>query len=92
MSAICPECGAIMSHGGTRSTYVGYISPPGHDHDDNCLTRQYICKNGHRRVYSIRRRCPVPGCGWVGISSCHCHGGVKLDNWPGENNDLHASS
>jgi len=78
----CPECGGVMTCGGESSTYRGDISPDGHNHDDNCLTRQYVCENGHRRVYSKRNRCDTPACDWVGVASCHCHGGVKLEEWP----------
>ncbi|MCP4651011.1 MAG: hypothetical protein GY853_13165 [PVC group bacterium] len=73
-----------MSHSGTGSTMVGYCSPPGHDHDDNCLSRTYRCENGHEHRYSLRRRCNVEGCGWVGKDECFCHDGKKVDKWPDE--------
>jgi len=49
----CTECGEEMTGSeGTSSTYAGYISPPGHNHDNNCVSRLYRCKNGHtRRIF-----------------------------------------
>lgn len=84
MRAQCPECGEELD---TRSEYiwqtaVGYDSPPGHDHDDNCVTRAYKCKKGHVVKLSIRRRCPVEGCGWEGKERCSCHKMDKFDEWP----------
>lgn len=66
--------------GGTMSTLVGYFSPPGHDHDDNCETRYYLCANGHPHRLSVRRRCPA--CDWRGKTKCFCHPYPKLDEWP----------
>jgi hypothetical protein len=63
------------------STLVWHSSPPGHDHDDNCLKRVYVCKNGHDHVLSERRRCPAVDCGWIGKSTCF-DTGEKLDRWP----------
>jgi hypothetical protein len=72
----CPSCGKPLLWDGSESrTLVGYFSPPGHDHDDNCRKRAYSCANGHYVVESIRRRCPVPGCGWVGAPDCFCNTG-----------------
>lgn len=80
---ICAECGSpFTSHGGTSTTLVGYFSAPGHDHDDNCEKRGYVCANGHPTVVSIRKVCPAPGCGWQGKASCWCCG-VKVESWPG---------
>lgn len=79
----CPECGELMSFtegfDGTRETLVYYVSPPGHDHDDNCLKRIYRCPNGHARKVSKRRRCP--SCDWVGKKTCFCHPDPKVDEW-----------
>lgn len=63
-------------------TLMGYSSPPGHDHDDNCKKRLYFCKNDHENAISIRRRCSAPGCAWVGKERCFCHSGTKIDQWP----------
>ena len=84
---ICTECGEPMTFrpsisNGTFSTLVGYSSPPGHDHDDNCLVRIYRCKNGHSVKVSKRRRCPV--CDWAGKEECFCHWGEKVNEWPAE--------
>ena len=40
--------------GGTEVTLLGYSSPPGHDHDDNCMKRQYGCEDGHWTVLRLR--------------------------------------
>lgn len=61
---------------------MGYISPEGHDHDDNCVRRMYICGNGHQTILSKRNRCPNTDCDWVGEKTCHCHEGEKVDEWP----------
>ena len=65
------------------STCMGYFSQGRHDHDDNCRTRVYICKDGHRTAISRRNRCPKDGCEWAGKAECSiCHHGKKLDEWP----------
>jgi hypothetical protein len=78
----CPECGAqfVWAEDGWSTTLVGYFSPSGHDHDDNCRLRSYQCANGHRVVVSIRCRCHA--CEWVGKDECFCHNGKKVDAWP----------
>ena len=79
----CLECGERMESMGTMETYVGYISPKGHDHDDNCKQRLYKCKNGHKLKVSKQNRCPVEGCDWVGKDKCSiCHEGNKIKEWP----------
>lgn len=62
-------------------TLVGYSSPEGHNHDDNCLTRTYVCEGDHKQIVSKRRTCPA--CDWKGTESCgkQC-GGLKVDEWP----------
>ena len=78
----CDTCGLPIAQLGTGeySTLVGYSSPPGHNHDDNCLKRVYAGENGHRVILSLRRRCPA--CDWVGQDACGCHEGPKVDAWP----------
>ncbi len=45
----CPECDASWTSMGSASrTLVGYRSPPGHEHNNNCLSRSIWCANGHR--------------------------------------------
>jgi len=81
----CANCGEEMtSSGGGSSTYVGYISPPGHDHDDNCVVRRYRCANGHEVKISKQNRCSAKGCEWIGASECFCHPDKKVKEWPGE--------
>ena len=62
------------------TTLVGFISPKGHDHDDNCLTRFYICSNNHEITISKIKKCPV--CEWTGKKECFCHRGMKVEEWP----------
>jgi len=71
----CYECGEKAVYVGLTSTLVGYHSPPGHDHDDNCKTLYYDCVNGHKLfVKGIRNRCSYPGCNWVGREHCEICG------------------
>jgi len=80
----CIKCGEelIGCEDASVSTLLGYSSPPGHDHDDNCVRKIYWCKNGHDQAVSIRRRCLNPKCDWVGKDECFCHPGKKVDEWP----------
>ena len=81
MKLLCPECGEWMSECGlVEETLLGFYSPPGHDHDDNCRIRIYYCQNGHHKKVSIRQRCPV--CDWIGKELCWCHPNKKVDEWP----------
>lgn len=79
---LCPECGNVLSHGGTSNTLVGYYSEPPHNHDDNCYKREYRCSNGHRFLVSKQNKCPT--CDWVGKKTCACHVGEKDDRWTEE--------
>jgi hypothetical protein len=81
----CPHCGGAFVWGAdTCETNVGSpVSPPGHDHDDNCLTRAFHCVNGHFTVGSIQRSCSTPGCEWKGkVMCCGYNGGPKWTRWP----------
>jgi hypothetical protein len=76
-------CGAHwQSHSDSLRTLVGYSSPPGHDHDDNCLNRVYYCRAGHAHRLSLRRRCHTAGCDWVGKDSCSICDATYVDSWP----------
>jgi len=82
----CTECGQIVRYDRSRgqsTTLVGYYSADGHDHDDNCIVREYVCQNGHRAKLSIINKCSTPGCGWSGKASCFCS--YKIEAWPEEN-------
>ena len=91
MTYNCYECGAPLvsiSNNG-MGTLKSYYSPPGHNHDDNCLTREVTCANGHAIELSIRRSCKVKACDWESKTTCTCHStlaglpkGTKLDEWP----------
>lgn len=79
----CDICGEPTVACKIYETLVGYEKlPGGHNHDDNCRTRGYRCKNGHTFIVSRRNRCPVPGCDWRGKETCFCHPGQKVDEWP----------
>ena len=75
----CPVCDKETRHTGMTETLVGYHSPPGHDHDDNCQKRLYACTCGHAWIESKQRGCPV--CDWKGKTTCFCHGGEKVAEW-----------
>lgn len=87
MYLTCEVCGEPMNHRTfTYETLVGYISPPGHNHDDNCKSREYRCKNNHTKRISRRNKCPA--CDWVGREDCFCHKDKKIDEWPEADNIL----
>jgi len=78
----CPECEVeTPKPAHTWQTAMGYVSPPGHDHDDNCLHRDYRCENGHEWSEYVRRYCGRKGCDWQGKLVCFCHKGEKLTQW-----------
>ena len=88
---ICNLCSEPMYFDpnlGTEETLVGYISPPGHDHDDNCKSGILVCSNGHRKAASVQRRCSNLDCTWVGKKTCFCHEGKKLDKFPTKKEDV----
>jgi hypothetical protein len=76
----CPKCNNKLIPSAIAETLVGYFSPPGHNHNDNCLTRAYRCTCGYSIIISKRRTCPV--CSWKGKETCFCHPGKKVDEWP----------
>ena len=80
----CPICGTSVRHYGTCSTLLGYSSPEGHNHDDNCRKRLYECENGHNALLSVVNKCPA--CDWVGQKECFCS--EKIDEWPRTAEDL----
>lgn len=59
---------------------LGYVSPPGHDHDDNCLSTSFTCEQGHITKIFVRRRCSNPECDWVGKETCSCHPDKKIES------------
>ena len=85
MQVICETCQEPMNVQHNMSTMVGYLSPPGHNHDDNCLTRRYACRNGHTLDVTRRNRCHA--CGWRGRTTCFCHKGEKSEFWPDEDRE-----
>lgn len=81
MSTNLCACGKpFTGHSGEYMTLVGYSSPPGHDHDDNCRKRVYVCADGHRTFMSKQNSCPA--CDWKGQLRCGCHEGDKVGTWP----------
>lgn len=77
----CPECGELMDTSDYVYTLVGYYSPPGHDHDDNCLRINARCPKGHTARPNPRRKCPAEGCDWMGKLTCFCHQDEKRGIW-----------
>jgi hypothetical protein len=67
-----PNCGGNLKYKGWGSTMVGYYSPPGHDHDDNCRFHMYECSKGHSIRERVQRVCPNPDCDWKGKKECFC--------------------
>jgi hypothetical protein len=63
---ICSKCNEPMEAGDEISTLVGYISPKGHDHNDNRRTKVYHCPEGHFKIVVKINKCHV--CDWVGRS------------------------
>ena len=81
----CRDCGGsyVTCSDSFVTDGLGYSGPPGHDHDDSCQTRQFVCVNGHRRLLSVQNACSADGCGWKGRETCWCHGeDLKLPRWP----------
>ncbi len=74
MKCKCGKSFVTMSQG--ESTYVGYISPPGHDHDDNCKINHFSCEDGHETSITVQNHCPA--CDWIGRDDCDCHEGKKI--------------
>ena len=89
MKLFCTECGEQMFtwKGGAIQTLVGYLSPKGHDHDDNCRHKVYQCVNGHAKNVSKINKCP--SCDWLGKKECWCHVDPKVEEWyEGEYDDF----
>lgn len=79
----CPKCNEpFKAATSTSVTLVGFFSPLGHNHDDNCRSRSFVCKNGHVTRMSRRNSCSDPKCDWKGKLTCFCHEGEKVDEWP----------
>lgn len=79
----CSECNEpFVECRGIEETLVGSASPPGHDHNNNCMTGHMYCANGHRTFLPLRRKCCVEGCDWKGKEKCFCHKGPKVEEWP----------
>ena len=75
----CPQCEKpLIDKGHETKTLLGFSSPEGHDHDDNCRKRTYECENRHVLTLSIINRCPA--CEWKGKMECWC--AQKVEQWP----------
>ena len=83
----CPTCGdKAIARYGILETLIGYhqfTDDDGnvHKHNDNCLKQNYECPRGHIWKLSEQRKCDVEGCDWVGIDTCFCHPGKKIDSF-----------
>jgi hypothetical protein len=69
----CKSCGkSVVGHVHCQ-TLVGYFSPKGHDHDDNCKDWRFECVCGHvMDERGIQNTCPT--CDWKGKSNCNICG------------------
>lgn len=68
-------CGRpLVRHTEETETCMGYLSPPGHDHNDNRMSRTYRCAEGHPTTVTLIRSCPV--CEWRGETD------GRVDEWP----------
>lgn len=75
----CPRCGEICSTSGFSTTLVGYLSPPGHDHDDNCRHFSLTCPKGHK--FTVRARNTCSACDWKGKEVCStCGYNIRKDD------------
>lgn len=69
---MCEKCGKRMKpENGYSSTYVGYISPKGHDHDDNCKVKIYRCECGEDQWRAEEFQ--------LFVGPCSIHGGGTID-------------
>ena len=63
-------------------TLVGFFSPEGHNHDDNCIVRKFVCFDCKESYKESRVNvCSAEGCNWSGKKACECHGGMKIKKW-----------
>lgn len=54
----CTTCNEpLIAMGSRMMTLLGCGSPPGHDHDCNCVGRPAWCASGHRTMLGLVRRC-----------------------------------
>ena len=77
LSVQCPVCNIECLSTHCSSTLVGYMSPKGHDHDDNCRKFDFTCSNNHH--FKIRAQNTCPACDWKGSPVCYtCGDNVKV--------------
>lgn len=73
------DCNGEVKFHTESMTSVGYSSPLGHNHDDNCRKAYYSCSNGHKWTERWQNICNVKDCEWKGKLECFCHPlGVKV--------------
>jgi len=77
----CSTCGGdlVRMSNGILETCMGFFSPPGHDHDDNGMSRTAWCAVGHVNHVSLRRSCH--SCEWKG-KALGWDGAYKFEEWP----------
>lgn len=77
----CNKCGKPLTFAGIESTLVGYMSPEGHSHDDNCKSAIRGCKDckwvGEKSWRPFRNFCKDPECDWQGREYCGVCNDVK---------------
>lgn len=78
--AICPECKSDeVQTNGSFQTCVGFLSPPGHDHNNNCNITEFSCRDcDYAWKHAKRRRCPHPDCDFVTKETCFCFEGKAV--------------
>jgi len=74
MTFQCPKCGAACVGKEGLVTLVGYFSPNGHDHDDNCRNFGFRCDCGHVFTVTPVNTCPTDDCEWIGKITCRTCG------------------
>lgn len=79
----CDVCHEKMNPSNeTLTTLVGYVQFDDHIHDTNCVTKKYICSNGHKKTIAKLNKCPVEECSWSQENrTCSCHDGEKVLEW-----------
>lgn len=73
----CPVCGNDTVTSSCSMTMLGFSSPEGHNHDDNCRKFSFTCPNGHEFQVRVQNTCP--SCDWKGKEICQtCGDNVKV--------------
>lgn len=74
IACACGRVAETRDMGDWITTLVGIWSPPGHNHDDNCIRGYLRCPCGLGTFVVPQRACGVEGCDWLGKADCFCTG------------------